>query len=196
MAWKKLRGAVLVGWLVASVALGAALLIRHLVPLPTPDVHDRVLGAALSELQPAAEWRAFHVMYRACPCSRRTIAHLLASDRPPQLRETVILVDDQGATAPEDALLRARFDVVVVTPEQLRTRFHLEAAPVLVVVQPDARVRYVGGYNRHKQSAAYEDAAIVAELRRDADAPVLPVFGCPTSERLARIVDPLNLAAL
>jgi len=65
---------------------------------------------------------------------------------------------------------------------------------VLVVMGPDGELAYVGGYNRHKQSAAYEDVAIIDELRTGRSVSTLPVFGCATSARLANMVDPLHLA--
>jgi hypothetical protein len=107
----------------------------------------------------------------------------------------VVVVDDDGLSGPEDERLRkAGFGVIVITPTSLRERYHLEAAPVLVVMSPDDEIVYIGGYNRHKQSAAYEDIAIVAELRARETPTTLPVFGCATSARLSRVMDPLNLA--
>jgi hypothetical protein len=190
-----LLAAGLAAWLVVGVTLGAILLLRHMVPLPTPAHTDTVLRDAIRADLPRAAWRAVHVMYRDCACSRRTIEHLLASPRPPQLAELVVMVDDDGKPGTDDAKLRAAgFPVQVITPDQLRGRYHLEAAPVLVVMGPDGELAYVGGYNRHKQSAAYEDVAIIDELRTGSSVSTLPVFGCATSARLANMVDPLHLA--
>lgn len=192
---RKLAAIGVVVWLIGGTALGGILLIRHLVALPTPEPTDTVLRDALRLGLPDAGWRAFHFMYRSCPCSRRTIDHLVKSPRPDGIRELVVVVDDDGAPGPEDDRLRkAGFAVAVITPDTLRTRYHLEAAPVLVVMSPDDSVVYVGGYNRHKQSAAYEDLAIVADLRASHASQPLPVFGCATSARLSRVMDPLNLA--
>ncbi|HEY3804246.1 MAG TPA: hypothetical protein VGL61_16630 [Kofleriaceae bacterium] len=184
----------LAAWLVIGTAVGGALLIRHLVPLPAPPRTDTALRDAVRELLPQRGWRAVHVMYRDCPCSQRTIAHLLASQRPAELAELVLIVDDDRQSGPEDPRLRAAgFPVSVIAPDELRDRFHLEAAPVLIVMSPEGELAYVGGYNRHKQSAAYEDAAIVADVRARHDVAPLPVFGCATSARLANEVDPLHL---
>jgi hypothetical protein len=182
-------------WLVAGTALGGVLLIRHVVALPTPDVTDTALREALRRDLPMPGWRAIHFMYRACPCSRRTIAHLLEAHRPADVRELVVLVDDDGQGDPSDTrLVAAGFRVEVITPDVLRGRYHLEAAPVLVVMSPDDELAYIGGYNRHKQGPAYEDLAIISDLRAHRTARPLPVFGCATSARLARMLDPLNLA--
>ena len=182
-------------WLVIGVTLGAVLLLRHMVPLPTPAHTDTVLRDAIRVDLPQPTWRAVHVMYRDCACSRRTIDHLLASSRPAQLAELVVMVDDDGKPGADDARLRAAgFAVHVITPDQLRGRYHLEAAPVLVVMSPGGELDYIGGYNRHKQSSAYEDVAIIDDLRLGGNVSTLPVFGCATSARLANLVDPLHLA--
>lgn len=186
----------LAAWAGCGLVLGGLLLARHLVALPTPPVTDTRLRDAVAGFHPdrAATWRAVHVMYRRCPCSQRTITHLRAAPRPADLDEVVVMVDDDGAAGPEDAMLRdAGFDVEVITPAALHAQLDLEAAPVLVVARPDHELVYVGGYNRHKQSTAYEDLAILADLRAEAPRAALPVFGCPTSARLADAVDPLGL---
>ena len=79
-------------------------------------------------------------------------------------------------------------------PAELAARWHDEASPLLVIADPAGAVRYVGGYGRHKQSPVVEDLAILADLRAAHDRAALPVFGCATSARLARRVDPLGLA--
>ena len=177
----------LAAWLIASTLLGGILLIRHLVALPTPAITDVVLREAIRGQLPAPTWRVVHFMYRECACSRRTIDHLVSAPRPAGLHELAVVVDDAGKPGPEDARLRAAgIAVVVVTPEMVHQLYHLEAAPVLAVMTPDGEVVYLGGYNRHKQSAAYEDLAIIADLRAHHSARALPVFGCATSERLSR----------
>lgn len=185
----------LVLWLVGGSALGGILLIKHMIALPTPAAGDVALREALAETTRPGRWREVHIMYRSCNCSRRTIKHLLESPRDPEVDQLVVMVDDAGAAGDEDAKLRAAgFAVTLIDPEQLRTRYHVEAAPVLVVLSPDNELVYVGGYNRHKQSQAYEDREILAELRSHHAAAPLPVFGCATSARLVQLVDPLHLS--
>lgn len=193
---RKLALVALAAWLAGGTLLGGLLLVRHLVALPVPDRDDLALAAAIRQLLPPSggRLRAIHVLYRECACSRRTIAHLLERRALPAADELVLAVDDDGRAAPEDAALRAAgFAVRVVTPTALRARLGLEAAPVLIVARPGGQLAYLGGYNRHKQTRA-EDVELLAELGRGGDAPALPVFGCPTSARLARALDPLGLA--
>jgi hypothetical protein len=181
-------------WLAGGIALGGILLLKHTVPLPVPAQDDAVLRDAIAALPgPGDRWRAVHVMYRSCPCSQRTITHLLDDARPADLDEHVVMIDDDGLAGPEDARLRARFHVEVVTPARFHAVFGAEAAPLFVVARPGGELAYVGGYNRHKQSARYEDASIIADLRRDGASAALPVYGCATSARLADTIDPLGL---
>lgn len=193
---RKLALLALAAWLVGGTALGGLLLARHLVALPVPDRADPALAAAIREALPPSgrRLRAIHVLYRDCACSRRTIAHLIERRALAGVDELVLAIDDAGRAGPADAALRAAgFAVRVVTPTELRARLGLEAAPVLIVARPDGELAYVGGYNRHKQTRS-EDVELLAELGRGADAPALPVFGCPTSARLASALDPLGLA--
>jgi hypothetical protein len=195
LRWLAIGG--LVVWIAGGLAVGGLLLIKHLVALPTPAITDHTLRDAVAASTPSGRWRAVHFMYRSCPCSRRTIDHLLHEPPLPDLHQLVVMVDDEGGPGPEDDRLRAAgFEVVIVTPDVLRARYHVEAAPMLVFVSPDGELAYVGGYNRHKQSPAYEDREILSNLRAHHESRPLPVFGCATSSRLARIVDPLNLDRL
>jgi hypothetical protein len=193
---RKLALLALLAWLGAGTALGGVLLLRHVAALPTPALGDPTLSAAFAEVLPPSgdRLRAIHVMYRSCPCSRRTIAHLLERRALPETDELVVMVDDDGRPGEADAALRtAGFRVRVTTPRELHERFALEAAPVLVVARSDGALAYVGGYNRRKQAPYYEDAAILAELALRPTAAARPVFGCPTSARLAEALDPLGL---
>jgi len=185
----------IVAWVVATFVLGGLLLVPHLAALPTPLRTDARLAAAVDALPSTpGHWRAVHFLYRKCTCSQRTLDHLVAGGRPAGVDERVIMIDDDARPGAADARLRAAgFAVEIIAPRELSARFGLEAAPVLVFVRPDGSVAYVGGYNRHKQSPAFEDLAIFDELRHDEAPAALPVFGCPTSARLAHALDPLGL---
>lgn len=190
----------LVAWLVGMLALGATLAARHLIALPVADVHDARLAVGVARLwdHPAAPgtWRAVHVLSRACRCSQRTLAYLVAGPRPAHLEERVLLIDPDREPAPELAeLVAAGMPARVMSPDELTAQLGLEAAPVLVLIAPAGEVAYVGGYTRRKQSGLYEDREILAALQAQPGRTTagLPVFGCPTSERLARLLDPLGV---
>lgn len=134
-----------------------------------------------------------HVMYRACPCSVRTLAHLVERRAVLGIDELVLLVDDDPAPGEVEQPLRAAgFRVAGITPRGLAETYGIEAAPVLVVVKPDGGLAYVGGYNRRKQEPRYMDVAIARDAMQAAEPSPLPVFGCATSARLADAVDPFG----
>jgi hypothetical protein len=192
---RALRVTVLV-WVAVAIPLGALLLARHMVALPSPDREDPVLAAAVAAHAPPGSWFAVHFLYRECACSRRVVDHLLARSRPAGLRERVVLVGTGAPPVPDrlaDDLAARGFAIEIATPRELGSRWHIEAAPLLVVADPAGRVRYSGGYGRRKQDPNVEDLTILAELEGASDPATLPVFGCAVSERLDRAIDPLGL---
>ncbi len=185
-------------WLGCATAIGGLLLASH-AALPVPPSGSQRLRIALEEVTAGQQgWRAVHVLYRACECSRRALSHLAASQRPAGVMETVLVVDDEQALGAEaraqERELRARgFRVVALGREALRRRFGLEAAPVFAVLRPDGDVGYLGGYTRSKQGPVLEDVQIIDALRADHVSSPLPTYGCATSARLANRLDPLGL---
>jgi hypothetical protein len=187
------RWAPLVLWFCAVVVLMAALALNHVVSLAGPERQDARLAAGLRALlaDERVGWASFHVLYTECQCSQRIFAHLLASQRPADLHEIVLLVGADHALARR---LEARgFEVVAVAPEGLAARFGIEGAPTFVLVDPTRAVRYLGGYTQRKQGPDLRDLAIVRDTRLGADLADLPVFGCAVSERLKAIFDPLAI---
>ena len=169
----------------------------HLQPLPVPPIDDAQLQAALASTSTPAEhgrWRLLHVMYARCPCSNKIIDHLLDSARPADVVERVVIVDASDAL--RDRLRAGGFVVEVVDAPTLQQRYHLEAAPVLVVADDAGRVRYVGGYTERKQGPVSHDVEIVEQLRRGDRLASLPLFGCAISRTLQQAVDPLSLRTL
>ena len=187
-----LRHLPLIIWFFAVAALMAALAIGHWIALPHPDPRDARLAAGVAELvRGAPGWSAVHVLYTECRCSQRIVDHLLASERPGDVRETVVLVGDDASMA---ARLAARgYRVVPTAPEALTARYGIEGAPVLIVVDPERAIRYVGGYTRRQQGPDISDLSILRDLRAGAATDDLPVFGCAVSQRLKGLADPLAI---
>lgn len=174
-------------WFGAMVLLGAGLLAKHVVALPAPK-EDQRLSRSLAPLRRAHDGRrlAVHVLYAECRCSQRMVAHLLSTVRPRGWEEVVLWV---GERAPEPALTE-RFDVRRVAPEEL-ARLGIESAPLLIALDANDQVAYVGGYTERKQGPAIRDLQILAEAERAEAPPPLPVFGCAVSERLKRALSAL-----
>ncbi len=186
-------------WGALCVVCGAYLLASHLLTLPAPAANDPVLHQAIAGNRRADQrdrWLVLHVVAESCRCSRRVLDHLLASDRPPGVVERVVFVTEHqaAATTEWDAAIRARgFDLDMVAPDELVARYHVEAAPLLVIVDPDDKVRYVGGYTPRKQASDVRDLAVIAAVRRGATVEPLPAFGCAIGRALSTTLDPLGI---
>jgi hypothetical protein len=170
-------------WFAAMLVLGAGLLAKHLIALPAPARNEQ-LALALSALRgPEARgnWLAVHVLYAECRCSQGVLAHLASTKRPDGWAEVVLWV---GASS-SDPRLDQHFHVKKVTAPEL-SRLGIDAAPLLVVLDPQDHIHYIGGYSQRKQGPVVDDLRIFDEAQRSATLAGLPVFGCAVSDRLKR----------
>lgn len=172
---------VLAAWFVGMVVVGAGLLAKHLVALPTASAAD--VAPAMNALRTDSErgqWLAVHVLSADCRCSRRVAEHLAQSERPSDWKEVVLWVGD----GPIDVHLDpAHFDVRHLSVADLVTT-GVEAAPSLILVDPNGKVRYSGGYTDRKQGAFVADLKILRAVHEGESVAPLPLFGCAVSERL------------
>jgi hypothetical protein len=137
-------------------------------------------------------WRLTHVLYGACECSSRVLSHLRTRGVIPKVSEQVVFVGRDGGT--RTAALRARnFRVSAIEPSELKTRYGLEVAPLLIIEAPDGAIRYLGGYTERKQGPVIRDRELLNALQRGQDEATLPVFGCAVSRALQDLLDPLKL---
>ena len=181
-------------WAGLSIVAQTSLMAGHWYTLPTPDRTDVELQQSLAALVPAhaeGSWTAVHVLYSGCRCSQRVFDHLFESPRPDGVYETVLLV---GADAQiERRAATAGFDVWVLSPEDLESRFGIVSAPLLLVLGPEAELRYAGGYTERKQGYDVQDIKILETLQDGDDPTELPLYGCGVSKELQQILDPMGL---
>jgi hypothetical protein len=194
--WRAVLRVAFAVWVLACVVGGSYLLSSHLLTLPAPEITDLGLQrAAVAHRQPFqhGRWFVVHILDQDCVCSLRVLDHLLADPRPADVAERVVLIAD--SVSPERiAAIKARgFDLDIVTPDELGARYHVEAAPLLVVLDPGDTLRYVGGYTPRKQAADVRDVAVVEALRGGLRVDPLPTFGCAVGRGLREKVDPLGL---
>jgi hypothetical protein len=181
-------------WAGLSIVAQTTLMASHWYTLPTPDRADTDLQHALAALVPAhaeGSWTAVHVLYSACRCSQRVFDHLFESPRPDGVYETVLLIGADEAI--EERAAAAGFDVWVLSPEDLKARFGIVSAPLLLVLGPQAELRYAGGYTERKQGYDVQDTKIIQTLQDGDDPTELPLYGCGVSKELQQILDPMGL---
>lgn len=206
-----LQRALLLPWALALLIGGSYLQAPHVLTLPVPApgdahlaglAHRPVVSAASPRREGAApRWQAVHILYSTCGCSQVVLRHLLARGAAAQggVVERIVAVDLAGLTD-GGAALRARaaergFLVDAVTAEQLRSTYHVEAAPLLLVMDGSGAIRYVGGYSERKRGPVLRDGEILRALAAGRPVAPLPVFGCAVSASLQATLDPLRIGA-
>jgi hypothetical protein len=181
-------------WAVLVFLLVGSLAIAHWAALPQPELKNPALVRALAAYRLPEErgFLALHVLYTACRCSERVLAHLEKRGRGPgNLAEGVVLVGaERGYT---QRLARRGFRVSVLQDRELYARFGLTTAPLLLVAAPDHSLRYVGGYTERKQGPVMVDQRVIQEAMHGASVAAVPVFGCAVTRQLQRLLDPFGL---
>lgn len=192
-------------WAVGIAVIGAFLMAGHLVSLPTPSLANASTNRRWETTlaaRPAADkgrWSVTHVLYQACGCSTRVLAHLIGRRVLPDLVETVVYVHEGHAkdaprlAADAEKIHGAGFRFEQLTPVELERRYEVEAAPMLVIADPQGHLRYAGGYTERSGANQINDTIIVDHLRSGQAVSPLPVFGCAVSRRVQNAIDPLGL---
>lgn len=195
---RRMSQAVFTVWVVTLFLIATLLAAKHLYVLPSPDANDLALALALQGLtgnRTERSWSVVHVLYARCRCSKSVLQHLAQSQRPRAVIEHVLLAGTPSDEVSVRKLLTARgFSVHLTEPENLRKRYHVESAPLLLVTDGAKAVRYAGGYSERKQSLDLQDVQIIRGLMTEQKATRLPIFGCAVSRELQRLMDPLSLA--
>ncbi|MDX1930395.1 MAG: hypothetical protein SFV81_27975 [Pirellulaceae bacterium] len=180
-------------WASGMILAVACLMVSHWVILPHPQMTDKAWSTQLNQTLAvqSEQWTALHFLYGNCPCSRRILSHLVNRFPIDGCRERIVFIGEDGEMT---AAARKRgYEVDEVTPEGLKTRYGVEAAPLLTVLDPSGNIRFAGGYTTHKQGPQIQDVNIIHQLLRGEIVGDLPLFGCAVSNELKSLVDPLGL---
>lgn len=181
-------------WGIPLLAVGAVLMAGHWVALPRPDHQDPNFKRglqAITKRDSSAKWTLVHVLYTECRCSQKIFDYLFHREHPPRTEEVVLLVGP-----PQDYAEKARasgFRTLVVSKEELKTRFQIESAPLLMILDETRTPRYLGGYTGRKQGTDYRDLEMLAAIRSGSSTEELPLYGCGVSEELQAYLDPIGV---
>jgi hypothetical protein len=180
-------------WVPVTLIPVSTLMAGHLLTLPTPaseaQLTERLQAEAALGSRPGTHY-VLHVLAEKCRCSQRVIEHLLARGPEPSFTEKVLLISrDNGAG---EQFLAQGFGFERLTSEELRARYGIKGAPLMLVLGVGGRLEYSGGYSRRKQGAL-EDVPILRTIAAGGHSQALPLFGCAVSRDLQRELDPLEL---
>jgi hypothetical protein len=182
-----LRAGVFAAWFAATSVPIGYLMAGHLAPAAVaeaPQAGDRWPERA------RGRWEALHVVARDCPCSGKAVAHLLERGAGTGIHERV-WVTGQGAMD-VSALAARGYDVDPAPADARAAAAGITAAPWLIVIAPDGRVAYSGGYRDGSAAREWDDVRMIAAAQRGEAPRARPVFGCALGQ-LRRHQDPLGL---
>ncbi len=137
---------------------------------------------------------AVHVIYENCSCTDSLMDHLMERSALPWVREVILFV----GRGHEDllGLEAAGFELHMTSQDKLVQDFSIESAPVLIAVDSDGSLLYVGGYYRFPAAVRPLDQKILSHVlveSRSMPSLPLPVYGCAVDKKLQEALDPLGL---
>lgn len=190
MMRRRLTVAFVCTWALLVTIPLASVMAWHLVPLPVPESRDAVHFSTET-----GEWLAVHVFVAGCPCSS-SVAEQVASRAPlPGGREmfAVLGTDDALTSTLDDSHLQPLPD-----SDRIALQTQLTGGPCLLVLSPDGKVVYAGGYSPRPPNrlTPIEDRQIWEEIRNGMVPAVRPMFGCAASQTLQQLQDPLGIKKL
>lgn len=181
-------------WAIGMTTVVACLMVSHWVPLPHPASGQILTGhETLTAPSQAGEpgWSAVHFLYADCPCSRRILERLLTRSPSGEVPEQIVLIGRQN---PQAQIAASKgYHVCFVTAAELKSRFGIESAPLLIVADPTGIIRYAGGYTSRKQGPDIQDETLIQNAVAGRWQKSLPLYGCAVSRQLKDLVDPLQL---
>jgi hypothetical protein len=122
-------------------------------------------------------WQAIHILGEACPCSRRVAGHLRGRKTIAGLTERVLQVGDSEEV--KQLFENSSWRWEHRTAEEVRDAYGAQSAPLLIVIDPQGRIRYRGGYSARSDSRdGFHDAEIWTRVRRGENVAPLPAYGC------------------
>lgn len=186
-------------WLTAATIAASTVTAWHSLALPDTAVPAQIVN-------PTGQWRVKHYLSSECACSR-AVARYLGSRGPVKTASEDIILIATDPVTPEKirwqnevaaSLIASRFHTREISATAAADEAKVEAVPLLEIDGPDGRVRFRGGYREPTTPAGvYLDTTILsgllAGLSESASLPAPRVFGCATSARLRRQLNPFAI---
>ena len=195
--------AVVFTWALAVIVPLSLLMVSHAVPLPAPsrpqssvDLQSTTLAtldSARAGRKVGNGWKVVHILVAGCPCSSFTASSLATRKPSPECLETVIVVG--GNSDWEQSLIQSGFEVQHKDSEQLAKDTGIEGGPWLLLISPESKIVYSGGYatQRPRPGIILEDLNILHAAFSGGTLPNYPAYGCASTPLLQGQLDPLGV---
>jgi hypothetical protein len=172
-------------WMIAvTFVMGRIGLLHNLPFFPDKNIIAQKSAGSL--------WTMTHVLGKGCKCSEQVFNYLIKRGPQSDLEENVILLGD----VPEyrAALEKRGFKVTEKNPRELATEKAI-GVPFLLINSAKGEGVYAGGYasSMIDERTPLLDLQILHSLRDGKSASELPIFGCAVSQRMQKLIDPLEL---
>ena len=172
-------------WIVAvTIVMGRIGLLHNLSFFPDKNI--------IAHKSTGPLWTMTHVLGKGCKCSDLVYKYLLKRGPSPDLVENVILLGE----VPEyrSGLEKRGFRVTERNPREIASEKAV-GVPFLLITSAKGEGVYAGGYasSMIEERTLLLDLKILHSLRDGKNAAELPIFGCAVSQRMQKLIDPLEL---
>lgn len=170
--------------IVVTIVMGRIGLLHNLPLFPDKNI--------ITQKSAGPRWTMTHVLGKGCKCSEQVFNYLVKRGPQPDLEENVILLGDVPAY--RDALIKRGFRVTKKDPREIASEKAV-GVPFLLITSAKGEGVYAGGYASSliDERTPLLDLKILQSLRDGKNASELPIFGCAVSQRMQKLIDPLEL---
>lgn len=133
-------------------------------------------------------WEVIHILSAGCKCSARVIEELSSRSAIKEGSEVIYYI---GEGKPE-GLAQSKIHFEIIPEEMAHRLLGVEAAPTLLIRNPEGKLDYAGGYAKNRNAKPEQDSIIRDTIAGNAPKP-LPIFGCAFTKNLKSQVDPFGL---
>jgi thioredoxin-related protein len=130
-----------------------------------------------------------HILGSNCKCSNRIARYLVETQRPSEIAEKIVVVG--GLLKNEMQLQQQGFTIEHISVTELKSRFNLVSAPVLLIKDKSGVLKYSGGYKNIDEVEA-RDIEILKRIENGNKVAALPVMGCALTDEAKAAIDPFN----
>ncbi|MFN8847313.1 MAG: hypothetical protein ACK5V3_06435 [Bdellovibrionales bacterium] len=135
------------------------------------------------------KWTVSQILSPDCRCSNLVLKSLLSRRAQADINERIIWMAEQPPLEREQ-LNKLGFDLVLTA--SIEDKNEIEGVPTLAISNEKGQNLYVGGYSHSKLTNVNQvkDIEIVHGLKGQGPLTEFPVFGCATSQKFRKYLNP------